>query len=100
MTRTQPFQPKAASEELDPLALQLRALGLYVMAERYLPVSEEATKTKCPYTQYLGALVSAQLSARMDRSFRERVARARFPAVKTLEEFDFTFQPAVDERLV
>src|SRR6202011_4207165 len=36
----------------------------------------------------------------MDRSFRERLARARFPAVKTVEEFDFSFQPGLDERLV
>ena len=70
------------------------------MAERYHPLAEEATRTKSPYTQYLGTLVSAQLSARMDRSFRERLARARFPSVKTMEEFDFAFQTSIDERLV
>ena len=99
MTRTQPFTRTTPNDE-DPLALQLRSLGLYVMAERYLTLADEATKTKSPYTQYLGSLVSAQLSARMERSFKERLARARFPTVKTLEEFDFTFQPTLDERLV
>lgn len=86
-----------ALEPPEPLALQLKSLGLYVMAERYEELAEEARKAKSPYPQYLGALVSAQLAARMDRSFRERVARARFPALKTLEAFDFTFQPALDE---
>jgi len=81
----------------DPLAEQLRALGLYVMAERYAVMAEEARKAKSPYPQYLAALVSAQLAARMDRSFRERLARARLPAIKTLEEFDFSFQPGLDE---
>lgn len=81
----------------DPLAQQLKALGLYVMAERYGELAEEARKAKSPYPQYLGALVSAQLAARMDRSFRERLNRARFPAVKTLEGFDFAFQPGLDE---
>jgi DNA replication protein DnaC len=81
----------------DPLAQQLKALGLYVMAERYGELAEEARKAKSPYPQYLGALVSAQLAARMDRSFRERLTRARFPAVKTLEGFDFHFQPGLDE---
>jgi DNA replication protein DnaC len=98
MTAKKPFVARPADD--DPLALQLRSLGLYVIAERYLSVAEEATRTKSPYTQYLGTLVSAQLAARMDRSFRERLARARFPAVKTLEEFDFAFQPTLDERLV
>lgn len=99
MTRTQPFAPPRPPDD-DPLAGQLRSLGLYVMAERYRPLADEAQKAKSPHTHYLAALVSAQLAARMDRSFRERLARARFPAVKTLEEFDFSFQPALDEQLI
>src|SRR5262249_18507057 len=86
-----------ATEPPDPLAEQLRTLGLYVMAERYGVLAEEARKAKSPYPQYLAALVSAQLAARMDRSFRERLTRARFPALKTLEGFDFSFQPSLDE---
>jgi len=103
MTRTRPFStpsPDADPLRNDPLAQQLRSLGLYVVAERYRELAEEATRTKTPYTHYLGTLVSAQLAARMDRSFRERLARARFPAIKTLEEFDFSFQPNLDERAV
>ncbi len=63
-------------------------------------MAEEAMRTKSPYTHYLGALVNAQLSARMERSFRDRLARARFPCVKTLEEFDFKFQTSIDEQLI
>lgn len=81
----------------DPLGEQLRTLGLYIMAERYQELAEEARKAKSPYPHYLAALVSAQLAARMDRSFRERLTRARFPALKTLEAFDFAFQPGLDE---
>src|SRR5437660_6023998 len=99
MTPTLPRFTKspAATDPPDPLAEQLRTLGLYVMAERYGALAEEARKAKSPYPQYLGALVSAQLAARMDRSFRERLNRARFPALKTLEAFDFRFQPTLDE---
>jgi len=82
----------------EPLALQLKSLGLYVIAERYQEMADEALKAKSPYTHYLAGLVNAQLAARMDRSFRERLTRARFPAIKTLESFDFTFQPGLDER--
>lgn len=81
----------------DPLAEQLCTLGLSVMAERYQELAEEARKAKSPYPQYLAALVTAQLVARMDRSFKDRLTRARFPALKTLEAFDFGFQPALDE---
>lgn len=84
-------------EPADPLGEQLRTLGLYVVAERYAALAEEARKAKSPYPQYLATLVAAQLAARMDRSFRERLNRARFPAFKTLEAFDFSFQPTLDE---
>jgi len=102
MTTTAPrfTRRPPAPEPPEPLALQLKSLGLYVMAERYEELAEEARKAKSPYPHYLGALVSAQLAARMDRSFRERVARARFPGLKTLEGFDFSFQPTLDETRV
>src|SRR5438477_2775320 len=87
----------AKPSDADPLGIQLKSLGLYIMAERYGELAEEARKAKSPYPQYLAALVSAQLAARMDRSFRERLTRARFPAIKTLEAFDFAFQSALDE---
>jgi DNA replication protein DnaC len=99
MTRANPFVRVQDTPD-DPLAQQLRTLGLYIMAERYQLLAEEATKAKSPYAHYLASLVSGQLAARMDRSFKERLARARFPTIKTIEEFDFAFQPALDERLV
>jgi len=86
------------SEDTDPLAAQLKTLGLYVMAERYADLAEQARKAKSPYPHYLSALVTAQLAARIDRSFRNRLTRARFPTIKTLESFDFSFQPQLDER--
>ncbi len=92
------FTAASPGGEPDPLAVQLKALGLYVMAERYRELADEALKAKSPYTHYLSSLVSAQLAARMDRSFRERLVRARFPQFKTLEEFDFSFQPGLDEQ--
>ncbi len=99
MPRTQnPFVARSYPD--DPLAQQLRTLGLYVMAERYQELGEAALKAKSPYAQYLAALVTAQLAARMDRSFRERLTRARFPALKTVDAFDFGFQPTLDETVV
>lgn len=97
MNTPAPFTSGVTKGAPDPLALQLRELGLYVMAERYQDLAEEALKARSPYPQYLANLVNAQLAARMDRSFRERLARARFPAIKTVEEFSFSFQPGLDE---
>lgn len=58
-----PAPPGPEAAPADPLAEQLRHLGLYVMAERYAELAEDARKAKSPYPQYLGALVTAQLAA-------------------------------------
>jgi DNA replication protein DnaC len=98
---SKPFTPREINPaSSDPLALQLKTLGLYIMAERYQDLADLAEKAHSPYSQYLATLVTAQLAARMDRSIRDRLSRARFPQIKTLHEFDFSFQPALDERLV
>jgi DNA replication protein DnaC len=91
----EPFAARPASQ--DPLAAQLKQLTLYVIAERYQELAEVARKAKMPYADYLQTLVDAQLAARAERSFRERLTRARFSALKTLEEFDFSFQLSLDE---
>lgn len=40
------------------------------------------------------------MGARRDRYLKARIRLARFPFQKTLNDFDFAFQPAVDERQI
>ena len=37
---------------------------------------------------------------RKDNSYKKRYAKAKLPAHKTIEEFDFTFQPSIDKKLI
>jgi DNA replication protein DnaC len=41
-----------------------------------------------------------QSAARRERYLVIRTRRAHFPFQRTLEDFDFTFQPSIDERQV
>ena len=43
----------------------------------------------------LEALLGTEVSARDSHGGEDRIKAARFPARKTLEEFDFTFQRSV-----
>jgi DNA replication protein DnaC len=47
------------------------------------------------YTAFLARLVDEVVVAKTDRSINAHIAKARFPAIKTLEAFDFAFQPAM-----
>lgn len=63
-------------------------------------VAEEAARDELPYTEFLDRLLEEEVAVRLARTVEMRTKLARFPFVKTLDQFDFGFQPSVDERLV
>jgi DNA replication protein DnaC len=65
-------------------------------AARALPkLAERARQEEWGYERFAEALLSTELSSRESSGGRLRIRAARFPAHKTLEEFDFTFQRSV-----
>ena len=81
--------------ESNALKEQLIQLGLAAMAAQFETEAEIAAQQELSYTSYLARLVEAQLAEKADRSVNARVHRARFPMLRTLEEFDFSFQPGL-----
>ena len=59
-------------------------------------LAEEATKAKWTYVDFLDRLLTAEIAARTERDIAMKTKLARFPFVKTLEQFDFGFQPSVE----
>ena len=74
---------------------QLLQLGLHTMATVFETEAERAATSELAYTSYLARLVEAELADKADRSVNARIHRARFTLLRTLEEFDFTFQPSL-----
>jgi len=79
---------------------QLKTLKLKGTLLAYKELSERATRAKLSYEEYLSLLLEEEIRGRNERSFNTRVYKARFPFVKTLEEFDFSFQPSIEEKEV
>jgi DNA replication protein DnaC len=63
-------------------------------------LAETAAAEQWPYLQFLGRLLEEEVATRLARTVAMRTKLARFPFVKTLDQFDFAFQPSLDERLV
>jgi DNA replication protein DnaC len=63
-------------------------------------LAEEAAKDSLPYLTFLERLLEEEVTTRLARSVEMRTKLARFPFLKRLADFDFSFQPAIDERLV
>jgi DNA replication protein DnaC len=79
---------------------QLRALNLKGMLPVYRELSERATKGNLQYEEYLALLLGEELNRKTEGSIRAKIGKAKFPFVKTVEEFDFSFQPGLREREV
>jgi DNA replication protein DnaC len=81
--------------ELERLKDQLKRLSLHTVAAIFEEETEKAVKSQMSYTAFLARLMDEEVVAKTDRSINARIAKARFPAIKTLEAFDFAFQSAV-----
>ena len=91
--------PPTSSATLDTsqaLRAQLAKLGLHTVAERFEDEADQAAKSESSYTAYLARLVEAELASKADRSVNARIARARFPMLRTLEQFEARWRHYVD----
>ena len=70
-------------------------------AARALPkLAERARAEEWSYERFAEALLSTEQSSRDAHGGEGRIRAARFPARKTLEEFDFTFQRSVKKQVI
>lgn len=81
--------------EIERLKTQLKRLSLHTMAAIFEEEAQTAAKSQMSYTAFLARLVDEEIAAKTDRSINARIAKARFPSIKTLESFDFAFQPGL-----
>src|SRR2546422_9505222 len=79
---------------------QLKQLGL-TQLEQVLPaLFETARQEQWTYETFLGRAIAAEIEGRDRRAAQRRMTAARLPTLKTLEAFDFAFQPTLSERLL
>ena len=64
----------------------------------YEAIAEEASAKNLPYLDFLEQSLEAESQAKHSRNVRLKTQWAHFPYNKGLDQFDFAFQPSVDER--
>ncbi len=77
-----------------------RLLSLASVSDNYEQAALDAAKAKLSYQDYLYKLLQQQIIDRVDRSVNARIKKAGFKYLATLDEFDFLFQPQIDEKLI
>lgn len=61
---------------------------------------EQAAQRDLDYQSFLAEALRAEWQGRFQRGIETRLRQSRFPWIKTLEQFDFDFQPSLDRRQV
>ena len=85
------------TSELSHLFAALKAPA----AARALPaLARRAREEDWSHERFLEAVLSTEVSSRESHGGEGRIKAARFPARKTLEEFDFTFQRSIKRQVV
>jgi DNA replication protein DnaC len=82
------------------LPILLRQLRLPTVAANYRKFAQEAAQAGQPYEQYLLALLEHEANQRDVNRRKRRVREARFPLLRTLDEFDFATIPSLNRNKV
>jgi DNA replication protein DnaC len=83
--------------ELAPLLKQLRLSGILDSLEVR---NRQAIEGSLAYTEFLSLLIQDEVARREQKKFHLRVRRANFRSQKTLEQFDFAFNPHLHRALI
>jgi len=75
-------------------------LRLARTAEVFAELADDATARGADHLEFLASVLSAEVDATRQRRLSARLRFAHFPFKKTLEEFDFDFQPSIDPKVI
>jgi DNA replication protein DnaC len=79
---------------------QLEHLGMTQAAAVLDSRLEAASQKEVSYADFLADLLGIEAAARRERYLTTRTRLAHLPFIRTLEQFDFGFQPSIDQRQV
>ena len=82
------------------LERKLRSLKLSGMAEALSIRNQEAISSQLAYVDFLELLLEDELSKRRDRLYARRLKQAHLPEMKSLENFDWSFNPKLPKPLI
>ena len=82
------------------VAFLSRALKAPKIAALASTLAERARSEGWDYEAYLAAVLSEEVSSRETHGGEHRVEAARFPQVKTLDDFDFSYQRSVKRSVI
>jgi len=84
--------------QLERIQEHLQRLRLFKGRERLEALLQDAGTKEWSHADFLDAVLSEEVASKTQKHIAMRTSLARFPFVKTLEAFDFSYQPSLDKK--
>lgn len=95
-----PTRSDQAPVDADALRAHFSALNLPFMLENHQAYAQTAADKHWSHLDYLGELLSGEAAAREDRRVQRCIKLARFPVLKTLDQFDWNWPAKINRPLI
>lgn len=93
----EPRRPPEVPRDLDGM---LQRLHLPTVRRLYAELAARAEAEGMSYRTFLELLVSEEIAHRAETRLTRAVRAARFPALRTIDDFNFTFQTALRQQML
>ena len=94
MMITNPAKP--TTPDTEALHTQLAKLKMPFAREHYEPLAQEAAAQTWSHVGYFSRLIEGEAAWREDRSIQRRIQLARFPVLKTLDQFQWNWPKKIN----
>jgi len=89
-----------SAAQLERLQEQMQRLRLFKSRERLEALLQDATAKEASYADFLDTLLAEEVASKTAKHVTMRTHLARFPFVKSLDTFDFSYQPSLDKKQI
>ncbi len=89
-----------SAAQLERLQEHMQRLRLFKGRERVEALLQDATAKSATYADFLDALLTEEVASKTAKHVSMRTHLARFPFVKGLDAFDFSYQPSIDKKQI
>jgi DNA replication protein DnaC len=86
--------------QFERLQEYLQRLRLFKSRERLEALLQDATTKELSYADFLDQVLTEEITAKTTKNVTMRTSLARFPFVKSLDSFEFSYQPSVDRKQI
>lgn len=84
----------------DLMLSKFKQLKLSGVIKTFDTRNEQAIKEQLSYMEFAELLISDEMSNRRDNGTNKRLYKAKFPQYKTMEEYNFSFQPSLNKKQI